>query len=285
MKHILFLLPLQLTLALLQPPVQAQSPADMLGGGNIYMHRLEQAEDQLKLLRQLGCGMCRFPISPTDYRPDTNGDVPVERLDTLVLLAHRHGLEPMLLFEYYTKSHGEIGSYEDWFQTGQAFAQRFGPNSEWLKSQGIGQWGIRFYSAINEPMWKDNNPREIVVKNYVQAMEGLADGVHQVNPLLRVSPGGFQEIPLIEKNPYGPAIARLYNEGKLHAIDIHRYYDVQHQPMAGTYRNSLQNQFDRVKEAWGITTNIHFYTTEFNFKKRQITEEEAAKGFLTAIWD
>jgi len=60
---------------------------------------------------------------------------------------------------------------------------------------------------------------------------------------------------------------------------------VEWQIMEGTYENSLQNQFDEVKEAWGINTDIKFYTTEFNFKKRLVTEDEAARGFLTAVWD
>jgi hypothetical protein len=252
----------------------------MIGGGNIH-----PGGDAVKFnaLKTLGAGMCRIPISPGDY---WNGSrATPERTDNGILMAHENGITPMILFEYYTRWNGDLGSSEKWEGIGRAFAERFRPNSQWLTSRGIEDWGVTFYSAVNEPMWRDNNPTPIPVDRYVGAMEGLADGVHSVDASLRVCPGGFQEIPLISGNNYGPAIAHLYNNGKLYAIDIHRYYDVQWQPMAETFQNSLQNQFDEVKEAWGITADIKFYTTEFNFKKRLVSEDEAAVGFLTAIWD
>jgi hypothetical protein len=62
----------------------------------------------------------------------------------VVLEAHRHGITPMFLFEYYTRWHGELGGYEKWFAIGQAFAERFRPNSPWLPSQGIRDWGVSY---------------------------------------------------------------------------------------------------------------------------------------------
>ncbi len=263
----------------------AQSPAKLLGGGNISYRNINESQQRLQILADLGCGYCRIPVHPDEYRPNDTGDTAASKLDRVIILAHENGIKPILLFEYYTKWHGPIGDYEDWYKTGKAFAKRFAPNSDWLKEQGIENWGVEHYTAINEPMWDDNNPQPIDPDDYAKALEGLADGVHSVHPNLKVSPGGYQEIPLLKKNRYGPRIAHLYNEGKLYAIDIHRYYDIDYQPMADTYKNSLQNQFDEVKKAWGIQTNIAFTTTEFNFKKREISEDEAAKGFLTAIWD
>jgi len=255
-----------------------------MGGGNFNPNRLDQAALHFDILNQIGAGLCRVTVSENEYYPQ-NGTPAPDRFDDLILLAHKQGIEPMLLFEYYTKWNGPLGGHDKWFKVGQTFAQRFAPNSPFLKSRGIDDWGITFYSAINEPMWKDNNPTPIDPNQYALALEGLADGVHSVGSELRVSPGGFQEIPLLRTNTYGPAIAGLYNNGKLYAMDIHRYYDIQWPPMAGTYQNSLQNQFDQVKKKWDITADIAFYTTEFNFKKRDITEREAARGFLTAIWD
>ena len=46
-----------------------------------------------------------------------------------------------------------------------------------------------------------------------------------------------------------------------------------------------QTQFEEVKRKAGITADIAFYTDEMNFKKREITEDEAARDFLTALWD
>ncbi len=118
------------------------------------------------------------------------------------------------------------------------------------------------------------------------ALEGLADGVHVAEPALCVSPGGWIEGYLFaNKNPYVKAVAPLFNAGKLHAIGIHRYWDVDYVPMEGKYRFSLQSQFDEVKRNAGITADVKFYTDEVNFKKRKISEEEAAKGLLTALWD
>ena len=255
-----------------------------VGGGNLAPGDAGRIEQQLKLLETLGAGFCRVTVHAGDYWP-ADGRPRPERYDELILQAHRHRVEPMLLFEYYTRWNRPLGGYNKWHAIGRAFAERFGPNSTWLRSKGITDWGVRYYSAINEPMWRSNNPQPIPVNTYVQALEGLADGVHTISGELRVSPGGFQEIPLLRDNPYGPAIAGLYNRRKLFAIDIHRYYDVEYQPMYGSNRNSLQTQFDQVRRKWGISAPIRFYTTEFNFKKREVDEAEAAAGFLTALWD
>ena len=259
--------------------------ASRLDGGNFGPGRVEETARKFEILRAIGAGMCRVTVSENEYYPAHTKMPRPERFDALILQAYKYGVTPMILFEYYTRWNGPLGGHEKWYAVGKAFAERFAPDSAWLQSQGIRGWGVTFYSAINEPMWKANNPTPIDPADYAAALEGLADGVHAVDPALHVSPGGYQEIPLLRDNPYGPAVAHLFNNGKLSAIDIHRYYDVQYQPMYGTYRNSLQNQFDEVKKKWGITADILFYTTEFNFKKRLVDETEAARGLLTAIWD
>lgn len=256
-------------------------PARMIGGGNIS-HRGDEAK--LKVLKQLGAGMCRVPVDVRAYW-DGKRATP-EKADHVVLSAYRHGVTPIFLFEYYTRWHGELGNYEKWFAIGRAFAQRFRPGSDWLRSKEADNWGVTFYTAINEPMWRDNNPSPIDPHVYARALEGLADGVHAVDPALKVSPGGYQEVPLFQdRNPYVKAVAPLYDKGKLHALDIHRYWDVDHVPMHMGFRYSLQSQFDEVKRNARITADIHFCTTEMNFKKRKVTEEQAARGFLTALWD
>lgn len=262
-----------------EPPVE--NVLSMLGGGNI---RVPPRAEQFETLARIGAGMCRIPIGPNDYYHD--GRPSPERIDQAVLMAHRHGVTPMLLLEYYTRFHGELGDGERWRDIGRAFAARFRPGSEWLKSEGVEDWGIAVYTAVNEPMWKDNNPTPIPVDPYVAALRGLASGVHSVDAELLVGPGGFQEVPLFQnRNPYAKAVVPLLNDGTLQGIDIHRYWDVQHVPMQETNRFSLQSQFDRVKRDLGITADIAFWCTEFNFKKRLVTEEEAARGFLTAVWD
>jgi len=257
------------------------SSGPTLGGGNLS---LQGDEAKFTVLQQLGAAMCRVPL---DARAYWDGQKPTpEKADGVVLKAHRHGITPMFLFEYYTRWHGDLGGYEKWFAIGQAFAERFRPNSSWLQSQGIRDWGVTCYSAVNEPEWRDNNPTPIPPGEYARALEGLADGAHSVERPLRVSPGGYQEVPLFQnRDPYVKAVAPLFNQGKLHALDIHRYWDVDYVPMDKGFRFSLQAQFDEVKRQVGITADIHFYTTEMNFKKRKVTEDEAAQGFLTALWD
>jgi hypothetical protein len=278
------LLPAVAALLLCAAPVTADVPG-ILGGGNIEGGRdLDCAGAKLKALRAAGLGMCRLPVSANDY--DVQGTARPERLDRLVLLVHEHGLRPIFLFEYYTRWNGELGGREKWDSIGRAFAERFRPNSPWLKSQGITDWGVVYYSAINEPMWQANNPTPIPPEAYAAALEGLADGVHAVDPTLKVNPGGYQEVPLfMKKNPYVKSVAPLFNNGKLFALGIHRYWDVDYVPMKARYNYSLQSQFEQVKRDAGITADIAFYTDEMNFKKRKVTEEEAAAGMLTALWD
>ena len=272
--------------ALLLPAGVRADIAASIGGGNLDAGRqLESAAAKLKALNAIGGGMCRIPVSANDYYNPQQKQPHPEKLDELVLLAHKHGIAPMLLFEYYTRWNAEIGGRDKWFAVGKAYAERFRPNSDFLKSKGISDWGITFYSAINEPMWKENNPTPIVPEEYATALEGLADGVHSVDQSLRVSPGGFQEVPLFQnRDPYIRAVAPLYNSGKLFAIDIHRYWDVKYVPMTD-YKFSLNAQFAQVKKNAGITADVAFCTTEMNFKKRLVTEEQAAAGLLTALWD
>ena len=262
-------------------------PGAQIGGGNVGLRKdLSLADAQFKALVAAGASLCRFPISEgVYYEPKQKKPIP-EKYDELVLLAHKRGITPMILFEYYTRWNGPIGGRDKWHAIGRAFASRFAPNSAWLKSRGISDWGITCYTAVNEPTWKSNNPTPIVPQQYAKALEGLADGVHSADRSLTVSPGGYIEGSLHGgKNPYMKAVAPLYNAGKLHAIDIHRYWDVKYVPMDRTRRFSLQSQFDDVKRDYGIKANVKFHTTEMNFKKRLVTEDQAARGFLTALWD
>ncbi len=132
-------------------PTRADVPVD-LDGGNIA-HNLSRAQAQCKVLRTVGAGMCRIPVSPGDYGLET-GQPRRERLDDLILL-----------FEYYTRWHPELYGRDRRFVIGRAYAERFGPYRRWLTTKGIRNWGVRFYSAINEPTWKANNPTPSLLRN------------------------------------------------------------------------------------------------------------------------
>ncbi|MCM3702102.1 hypothetical protein [Paenibacillus macerans] len=262
----------------------AQDIGSMMGGGNFTDGSTTQTK-RFEGLNAIGAGMARVNVYPQYYY--ANGAPTPERLDKMMLQAYKYGITPMILFEYYGSYADNglpIGDYDKWYSIGQAFAERFRPNGTWAQKSGIQDWGVSIYTAINEP----DVENAISKTDYHNALEGLADGVHSVDPSLKVNPGGFARANShsdFTLRGYGPAIADLYNSGKLDGIDLHTYYDVQYAPIKGTYKHSAQNNFDSVKKASGITADIHFYSTEFNFKKRAITEEEAAKGFLTAIWD
>lgn len=223
--------------------------------------------------------MVRVPGHPGSFWNKETQSATPEKWDETILEAHRYGLTPMLLFEYYTRHHlnemslDEFGNNEVWVKIGRAFAERFGPNSEWYNAQGITDWCVTFYSAVNEPMWKENNPQPISPESYKNALEGLADGVHAVSAELRVSPGGYQEVPLFQNtNPYVKAVAPLYNAGKLSALDIHRYWDDKHIPMQGSNKFSLQSQFDLVKK-----TPVLRRTSNFTRQSSTTNASKAAK--------
>lgn len=112
----------------------------IIGGGNIGKH-LTRAKPQFEALNTIGAGMCRIPVSPSDYGLNTGQPRP-ERLDELILLAHQHGIEPVLLFEYYTRWHPKLHDHARWFAIGHAYARRLRPNSAWLISKGIRNWFV-----------------------------------------------------------------------------------------------------------------------------------------------
>jgi hypothetical protein len=214
--------------------------------------------------------------------------------DNAVFQSYQHGIMPVLFFEYYgnyvhLNPPVTIGSYGNWYAVGKAFAARFAPGGSFAREHGIGDWGVTMFSAINEPDIQNT----IDKKAYHDALAGLADGVHSVNPALRVFPGGFATCNSamdFTLRGYGPAIADLLNDGRLDGIDLHTYYHVQWFPIAKGRTFSAQNCFDKVKQAAHITRDIHFYATEFNFarsgiNKAPMPESEAAKGFLTGMWD
>ncbi|ULL14736.1 hypothetical protein DVH26_09910 [Paenibacillus sp. H1-7] len=261
-----------------------QQIGSVMGGGNFTNGSVTQI-NQFLALQTIGASMARMNVYPQYYY--ANGQPTPERLDSVMLQAYQSGVTPILLFEYYGSyaNNGQpLGDYNYWYSIGHDFAERFRPGGVWAQANGIQDWGITVYTAMNEP-----DVENLIDKTaYRNALEGLADGVHAVDTILKVNPGGFARANSnsdYSLRGYGPAIAELYNTGKLDGIDLHTYFDVQYSPMDGMYKFSAQSNFDSVKRVSGITADVNFYSTEFNFKKRLVTEEEAAKGFLTAIWD
>ena len=257
---------------------------DRMGAGNFTNGRVSQREiDQMQLLGQLGEGMARFNIYPGKYWQ--NGTVNSTLLDSIMSIAYAEGVEPMILFEQYGTP---AGDYTKWKSIGSAYAARYAPGGTWATERNIENWGVTLYSAFNEPdaMRRDSNA--LTFSEYATALEGLADGVHEVDSSLRVIPGGFMSANAFSDytlGGYGVAIAPLLNNGKLDGIDLHTYFG-KYAPTS-KYRFSAQQNFLAVKRACGVQREIHFYATEFNYKAHQepVVEDTAAKHLFTMIWD
>ncbi|MBL7106173.1 MAG: hypothetical protein ISS77_01025 [Phycisphaerae bacterium] len=270
-------------------------PGSMCGGGNFTngWTNDEQLRD-FGILESLGAKMCRVNVYPGYYIKNGDWNTPnCDSLDDVMMLAHQHAVTPILLFEYYRSYYDNnegFGNYQQWYNIGRSFAARYCPGGTWGQENGIEDFGITIYTAMNEPdgtggFRVDSTPN---AQDYANALEGLADGVHSVNSLFKVLPGGFSS-----PNAYndwtlrglGPVIATLFNQGKLAGLDLHTYYDVQWAPMENTYNDSAQKNFEFIKNACGITADIEFFSTEYNYKYREVTEEQASAGLLTGIWD
>ena len=290
------LAPLIATFILIAIPLHAQTdPRSIMGGGNFENGNGDSgtgatAADQYNALTILGAKMSRMNIYPGFY---WNGSAATPTaVQSGVLQAHTNGITPMILFED-AASYNDLGDYNKWYGIGRDFATQFRPNSPWLTSQGITGWGITIYSAINEPDIENAMPKT-GPSSYYSALEGLADGVHSVDATLKVIPGGLGSENAFGDHTlrgYGTAIAPLLNNGKLDGLDLHTYNDISFAPIVdsngnATFAFSTQADFDNVKTGSGITRDINFYTTEFNFKSgtQGITEDLAAKRFLTCIW-
>ena len=256
----------------------------IIGAGNFTNGDNSAATvSQFDALNTLGGKLARINLYPNYYYNDSTSTVNTS-IDGTMLTASQKGITPIVLFEYYHGYSNPIGGYSKWFSIGQTYATRYSPGGTWGVANGVPNFGVKVFTAFNEPDHSNGIPKA----SYTTALQGLADGVHSVNASLKVLPGGFMRANAASDytlNGYGPAIAPLLNNGTLAGIDLHTYMDVQYAPMAGTYQFSAQKNFDMVKGASGINADIEFYATEFNFKKRLVTEQDAAKGFFTSIWD
>jgi hypothetical protein len=260
-----------------------------VGGGNIATHLTGPPTLQLyAALHGVGAKLGRMD----SYGWRDLNRVPTPRdFDAAMLEAYRNGITPIILLEYegsyqFLQPPQPIGSYHDWFVAGQAFARRFRPNGEWAREHGIVNWGVSVFTAINEPDVQATIPRDA----YRDAMAGLADGVHGVDPSLRVVPGGFATCNShgdVSLRGYGSAIAGLLEDGRLDGIDLHTYYNAKWYPLTRGRDFSAQTCFNRIKKAMALHRDINFYATEFNIARDGEWNDPnlAARLFLTAFWD
>ena len=261
---------------------------DMVGGGNLVTHLAGQSPQLYQALRGVGARMGR--MDSYGWRTLTRVPTPHD-FDAAMNEAHDNGITPLILLEYDGSYQTldppqPIGSYQDWFATGQAMARRFRPGGDWGREHGIPDFGATIFTAINEPDVQATIPRQA----YHDALKGLADGVHSVDPHLRVVPGGFATCNSNRDatlRGYGPAIADLLEDGHLDGIDLHTYYNDRWYPITKGREFSAQTCFDRIKQAMGLTRDIHFYSTEFNVTRAGAWDDDHILGklFLSAVWD
>lgn len=277
------------------PAARSQSPATTdalrwrVGGGNLVTHLTGAPSAQLyAALRGIGAKLGR--MDSYGWR-DLQRRPMARNFDTAMAEAHRNGITPIVLLEYEGSYQTlvppqPVGSYADWFAAGEAMARRFRPDGEWARERRIAGGGATVFAAINEPDVQASIPREA----YHDALAGLADGVHSVDKTLRVVPGGFATCNShgdATLRGYGPAIADLYESGRLDGIDLHTYYNARWYPLTRGREFSAQRCFDRVKAAMGLTREVNFYATEFNIARAEAWSDPqlAARLFLTGFWD
>ncbi len=276
----------------------AQDITYLTGSGNFTNgETTDQEIHQIEALNFCGAKRTRVSLYPSYYYDSDTKTGNPSSIDSIMILLYRGGITPMILFEYYGW-YNALGSYDKWYEIGRSFAEKWRPNSPYLLSKNIKNWGISVFSAINEP---DINtpyvPRTIAEgpENYHDALEGLADGIHSIDTSLRAIPGGWASQNAFswnDANGYATAIVDLINNGKLAGFDIHTYNDNTFAPIVDKqnefyWRFSAQADFNEIQEEIGITRPISFYTTEFSYKANilGISDEESAKRQFTCIWN
>ena len=278
----------------------AQDLPSMSGGGNFTNGNFGvQTKQQLKILKDYyGVGKARINLYPNYYYNKQQAKATPASIDSVMILFYESGIEPILLFEYYG-SYNDLGTKQKWETIGREFAKKWAPNSAHLISKGIKNWGIKHYTLINEPDLDQSIPKtsaDNALSNYHDVIEGFADGVHSVSKDLKVIPGGFASEnawSIHDLKGYLPAIADLVNNGKVAGIDLHTYNDDRFAPIIKatngwtTYVFSAQSDFNEVKKASGIKSDVGFYSTEYSYKAntQTITEDAAAKFLFMTIFN
>jgi hypothetical protein len=279
---------------------QAQTIEYKTGGGNLNNGLLDAANIQrIVTLQATGSKMVRVNLYPNDYWNFTSNLPKTNYADSLLLNLASKNIHVVLIFEHYANFVNlgyPLGNYSKWFQIGKEFAFRYKPGGSFFTTNGFPNYGVQYYTAINEPDIGGFMPKTIMEgpENYHDALEGLADGVHNVAPSLKVMPGGFASENSAGShtlNGFGTAIADLFNNGKLYGLDLHTYNDLQYAPILKFDNTNHVNfmpyyDFSEVKKACGITADIQFCPTEYGFKENTqgINASLAAKRTLTCIW-
>lgn len=257
-----------------------------IGGGNISNNTTPA--DRYAVLDDLRAFWVRANWYPNVYY--NSGAPSPSAADSAVLFALERNKNIHAYFEMYHDYTAPPRTYDVWYSIGLAFATRFRPDSPFLQSNGFTGRGIESWAAINEP----DGPRAegIAPDDYRNMLQGFADGIHAVDPDARVYPGGYLSANRDQEyTAHGrlPAIAPLLNNGTLAGIDLHNYNDVSFSPIHDRYSRTAQHDFDAMKIASGITSDIELLVTEHNYKDASVNQgydnSWAQRYFLPHLWD
>lgn len=253
---------------------------DRIGGGNLVTHLTGAPSVQLyEALIGVGAKLAR--MDSYGWRDDDRKPNP-RNFDAAMREAYQQGIKPIILLEYegsyqFLNPSQPIGSYDDWRKAGTAFAQRFRPDGDWGRENGIRGWGVTVFTAINEPDVQNSIPKDA----YRDALAGFADGVHGVDAALRVVPGGFATCNShgdATLRGYGPAIAGLLQTGQLDGIDLHTYYNAIWYPIAKGREFSVQTCFDRIKRELRLTPRYRFLRHRIQRRARWRVARSQGRG-------
>jgi hypothetical protein len=274
-----------LTLLFIHSVSRADVPA-MMGSGNLgwdigyatppWNDDPSLLDSRAKTIGQvIGLGSVRIGLSVYDFHG--NGVMYPERIDNYVKACYKGGITPIIIPNHTAQVPGAINEY-NWYNVGRALAERFQPGSNWNVSQGHGyEFGCRIYTTINEPTVFSPNLDKTL---YYNALRDFANGVHSINPALKVINGGH----LGAEFTYANATSELFNNGTLSGIN-HHPYAANITYGAGAGQGSPQEHFDYIKRNTTIG-DVDCYIDETNFwiPNLTMTQDEAAKLRMTHFW-
>ncbi|MGH6920556.1 MAG: hypothetical protein ACREJ0_22965, partial [Geminicoccaceae bacterium] len=267
------------------------------GGGNIL--KSEAGSHKIADLVALHCGLGRVSCNPKNDYFQGNAPSPANMDDVVVALL-QNGVQPYFSFVFTDDlNSAETGipqrNYADWFNIGQAFANRFKQGSSFLVGQGITELGAYGYAAINEPDHDGGETPGLTHAQYHDMLRGLADGVHSSDPDGKVWPAGYLSGNRDQEytgHGYCLAVADLINDGTLEGFDLHTYHSKNGAEIHDTYDRSHQHDADQFVVQCGITRqDIDIICTETNIRgdpdatSQGYDEATARNWFLTSIFD
>lgn len=258
----------------------------------------------MAVLRAIGANSFRVNLYLSDYVQGIAGnkvnwsDPKPETLDGVLQAAHDSGFDsPYLILEYYSSYYATdgLGSYSQFKEIGRQFAEYARPGGLWAKNHSArSTFGVRHYTWANEPDGTGFDKGGAIGPGpYRAALQGLSDGVKGADPSLKVLGGGYKTPNMGAGHSLkgiGPALAPLWSNGTLDAVDLHTYNGPKYAPINGTYNWAANGDFNGVLNYANVSREqgagpVTFVATEMNYKAEVTGEHVAARGILTGLVD